>query len=64
MDDGSGDVESEGLSVDDESEDIEIDVDVDDSKEGMVVGDECRDGTGIGKGLGVDYEVNFLAYIQ
>ena len=62
-DDGSGDIECEGLSVDDdESEGMGIDVDVDDSKEGMVVGDEC--GTGIGKGLGVDYEVNPLAYGQ
>ena len=49
-DDGSGDIECEGLSVDD------------DESEGMVVGDEC--GTGIGKGLGIDYEVNPLAYGQ
>jgi hypothetical protein len=55
---------------------MEIDVDDDDSKEGMVIGDECKDGTCIGdtecddtetdtaKGLGVDYEVNPLAYSQ
>jgi hypothetical protein len=67
MDGGSGDVECEGMSVDDdESEGMGIDVDVDDSREGMVIGDECKDGTGIGdtdcedtdigtvKGLGVD----------
>ena len=53
-----------------------IDVDVDDSKEGMDIGDECKDGTGIGdagcgdtdigtvKGLGVVYEVNLLAHDQ
>ena len=75
MDGGIGDVECEGMSVDgDESEDMRIDVDVDDSKEGMVIGDECMDSTGIGnaecddtdigtdKGLGVDYEINPLAY--
>jgi hypothetical protein len=67
MDGGSGDVECEGISIDgDESEGMGIDVDVDDSKEGMDVGDECKDGTGIGtvKGLGVDYEIIPLAYSQ
>jgi hypothetical protein len=51
MDGGSGDVEYEGKSVDgDESESmgIDVDVDVDDSKEAMVIGYECKDGTGIG----------------
>ena len=43
-----------------ESEGMEIDVEVDDSKESTVVGNECGDGTGIGKGLGVDYEINPL----
>jgi hypothetical protein len=77
MDGGSGDVECEGMSiVGDECEVMGIDVDVDECKEGMVIGDECKDGTGIGdaecedtdigtvKGLGVDYEVNTLAYGQ
>jgi len=77
MDGGSGDVECEGMSIGgDESEDTGVDVDVDDGKEGRVrvIGDECKDGTGIGdaecedtdigtvKGLGVNYEVNSLAY--
>ena len=42
-DDGSGDIECEGLSVDDDESGgmpVGIDVDVDDSKKGMVVGDE------------------------
>ena len=79
MDGGSGDVGCEGMSIDgDESVGMGIDVEVDDSKEGMVIGDECKDGTvtGIGgaecedtdigtvKGQGVDYEVNPLAYGQ
>ena len=45
---GSGDVECEGMSIDDDSEGIGIDVDIDDSKEGMVIGDERKDGTGTG----------------
>jgi hypothetical protein len=76
-DGGSGDVECEGMSIDgDECEGMEIDVVVDECKEGMVIDDECKDGTGIGNaecedtdigtvtGLGVDYEVNLLAYGQ
>ena len=77
MDGDSGDVGCEGMSIDgDESVGMGIDVEVDDSREG--IGDECKDGTvtGIGgaecedtdigtvKGLGVDYEVNPLAYGQ
>ena len=61
IDDGSGDVECEGMSVDgDKSEGMGVDVDVNEGKEGMVIGDECKDNTGIGecedttvKGLGV-----------
>ena len=63
MDGGSGD----------ESEGIGIEVEVDDSKEGMVIGDDCKDGTGAEcedtdtgtvKDLGGDYEVKPLAYNQ
>jgi hypothetical protein len=74
IDGGNGDVECEGMSiVSEESEDMGIDVDVDEGKEGMVIGDECKDSTGIGdaecedtdigtvSGLGVDYKVNTLA---
>ena len=46
-DGGSGGVGCEGMTTGDEYVGG-IDVEVDDSKEGMVIGDECKDGTGIG----------------
>jgi hypothetical protein len=79
MDGGSGNVGCEGMSIDgDESVGMGTEVEDDDSKEGMVIGDECKDGTvtviggaegevtdiGTVKGLGVDYEVNPLVYGQ
>jgi hypothetical protein len=65
-----GNVECEGMGVD-AVESGGMRVDVEDSKEGMVIGDECKDGisdaeckdmdTGTVKGLGVSYEINLLA---
>ena len=45
IDGGSGDVECEGMMIDDE-EGMGNDVDVDERKEGMVVDGECKDVVG------------------
>ena len=44
------DTGTDGGSGDDECEGMGIDVDVDECKEGIVIDDECNDGTGIGNG--------------
>lgn len=47
-----------------ESEGMKIDVEVDDSKEGTAVGDECGDGTGIGKAWASTMKLLLIRYCR